>query len=152
MSQRCLATVDEGHNVLWGVSLFLLDGEPLRASRTLVNTEVNSWLPPSSARKCGERKEHSGHLNKTSQSCFVTVQQKDTVLYVAEVHRKYILLKTYYLFIQSTLCSEISQWLLDGLSWYLVQMCMVPWGWIPTTLVNPGSTRQMFSLSDSLVY
>lgn len=37
MSQYCLATVDEGHNVLWGVSLFLLDGEPLKDMDSIQN-------------------------------------------------------------------------------------------------------------------
>lgn len=37
MSQCCLATVDEGHNVLRGVSLFLLEGEPLRGTENIQN-------------------------------------------------------------------------------------------------------------------
>lgn len=35
MSQSCLATVDEGHSVLRGVSLFLLAGEPLKAAESI---------------------------------------------------------------------------------------------------------------------
>ena len=37
MSQCCLATVDESHNLLGGVSLFLLDAEPLEATESVQN-------------------------------------------------------------------------------------------------------------------
>jgi len=37
VSQHSLATVDGDHNVLWGVSLFLLDGEPLKATEGIQN-------------------------------------------------------------------------------------------------------------------
>lgn len=65
--------------------------KPQGASRTLVNTQVNSWHPPSSVGKCRKRKELRGNLNNTLKGKIKSVSFSDTsVLYVARILFVYI--------------------------------------------------------------
>lgn len=81
MTQCCLATVDEGHNVLWVFfSWTEIHLKPQRPSNTLVNTQFNPWLPACSVSKSGERMEQRGNLtipSKKNLSYFNSTMQQN---------------------------------------------------------------------------